>query len=849
MSRSLLLFLLSIFASNLAKPQNTNAEILQAGVSQKLAQQRKSSISQLHYSIKMVVPVKKESSIAASEVIQFLYKKNGQPLLLDFTTSGLVNSIRTNSKATSIFLNNEHLIIPDSLLRTGLNTIEIAFIAGDLSLNRNDDYLYTLLVPDRARTVFPCFDQPDLKATFKLSLTLPPTWTAISNGSVATVYHTADSKTYDFKTSDKISTYLFSFAAGVFNQVSRTINGRTMHFLHRETDSSKIKLSLNAIFNLHNKALQFLQRYTKQPFPFQKLDFVAIPDFQYGGMEHVGAIQYKAASLFLDSGATKDQLNARANLIAHETAHMWFGDLVTMQWFNDVWTKEVFANFMADKINRDNNNNSYDLKFLLDHYPSAYAVDRTAGANAIRQPLANLQEAGNLYGNIIYHKAPIMMRQLELVMGEIPFRNGLREYLATYRFSNATWPNLIAILDRYTKVDLLQWNRTWVSEPGRPVFTYKIKSDLNKITSLTLQQHAENGSTNLLPQTFNIALVYKDTVVQIPVLVNGATLQVAAATQQRVPECIVFNSNGIGYGLFPVDSSMIGINRLPPLTRASAYINLYENMLAGHIAPQTLLHIAGETLGSEQQELIVNLLTGYITDIFWRLTLPPQREVLAAGLQKKLWPTMLAAPLANIKKILFKTYQSIATTDSAKKQLYNIWLHKAAPPGVTLTEDDYTALALNLAVKDCADTTILKTEYDRIKNVDRKKRLQFLIPAVSGDLAVRDSFFSSLQLPKNREKESWVSAALTYLHHPLRTNTSIKYLRKSLELLPEIQATGDIFFPAAWLNATFYAYTSPPAAQMVRQFLADNPNFNAQLKLKVLQSTDPLLRAEKLLYP
>ena len=187
-------------------------------------------------------------------------------------------------------------------------------------------------------------------------------------------------------------------------------------------------------------------------------------------MEHAGAIFYNASGLLLDQSATQNQLLGRASVIAHETAHMWFGDLVTMRWFNDVWMKEVFANFMAAKIvNPSFPEINHELRFLLAHYPAAYDVDRTPGTNAIRQPLDNLNEAGTLYGAIIYQKAPIVMRQLETILGETPFRDGLREYLRAHRFANATWPDLIALLDARTPEDLAAWSRAWVEEPGRPV--------------------------------------------------------------------------------------------------------------------------------------------------------------------------------------------------------------------------------------------------------------------------------------------------------------------------------------------------------------------------------------------
>ena len=179
-----------------------------------------------------------------------------------------------------------------------------------------------------------------------------------------------------------ISSYLFSFVAGKFQRETRQINGRQMTMLHRESDREKVARNLDAIFDLHGAALSWLEEYTAIDYPFRKFDFALIPSFQYGGMEHVGAIQYRADSLLLNAQPSQTQLLSRASLIAHETAHMWFGDLVTMDWFNDVWTKEVFANFMAAKIvNPSFPEINHDLNFLIRHFPSAYAVDRTQGAN------------------------------------------------------------------------------------------------------------------------------------------------------------------------------------------------------------------------------------------------------------------------------------------------------------------------------------------------------------------------------------------------------------------------------------------------------------------------------------
>ena len=345
-----------------------------------------------------------------------------------------------------------------------------------------------------------------------------------------------------------------------------------MRFLYRETDTAKLRLSIDSIFKAHSDAIRFLEGWTAIAFPFQKVGFVGIPAFQFGGMEHPGEVQYNAPALFLDEGATKEQLIARSNLISHETAHMWFGDMVTMRWFNDVWMKEVFANFMADKVTEKLlGTETFNLKFLIDHFPAAYNVDRTPGANPIRQQLDNLQDAGSLYGNIIYHKAPIMMRQLELLMGAMAFRKGVQEYLRKYRYGNAGWNELIDALSKYSNLDLKKWNEVWVNRPGRPIFNYQLHDGL-----ISISQTPEQGKDAVWPQQFTIKLVYPEHDTTIAVNMKSTTISLAVPAN---PRFILFNADGRGYGLFPAFLHDSIFKLQAPLQRATAYINVYENML------------------------------------------------------------------------------------------------------------------------------------------------------------------------------------------------------------------------------------------------------------------------------
>src|SRR5438552_12388372 len=248
------------------------------------------------------------------------------------------------------YFDNGHIVVNKDFLALVENSIEIVFHAGDASLNRNPEFMYALFVPARAHLAFPCFDQPDLKARYTLQLTVPANWQAVSNGVETKREPSGDRVRIQYAETKPIPTYLFTFATGKFQVETAERDGRTFHMFHRETDAKKVERNREAIFDLHAKALAWLEDYTQIPYPFGKFDFVLIPSFQFGGMEHHGAIYYNASSILLDESATENQMLGRASTISHETSHMWFGDLVTMRWFNDVWMKEVFANFMAEKI-------------------------------------------------------------------------------------------------------------------------------------------------------------------------------------------------------------------------------------------------------------------------------------------------------------------------------------------------------------------------------------------------------------------------------------------------------------------------------------------------------------------
>ena len=821
---------------------------VEPGVSLELAQFRSGVISNLNYRLSFDIPAQFDEEIKGHIVISLELADVTQAMQLDFRESeDKIKRVVSNGRTSTYAMTNEHVVIPKSELAAGFNEIEIEFTAGSQSLNRNPEYLYTLFVPDRARTAFPLFDQPDLKATYELTLRVPTAWVAMSNAPVESITDTGTRTEYRFRKTDLVSSYLFSFVAGDFQSVTRERNGRSMTMLHRETDTEKLQRNLDAIFDLHAAAIDWLEAYTGIDYPYQKFDFALIPSFQYGGMEHVGAIQYRASNILLDeSPSDRERLN-RASLIAHETAHMWFGNLVTMEWFNDVWTKEVFANFMAAKIVNPNFPEiNHDLNFLVRHHPGAYAVDRTPGANPIRQHLDNLEEAGQMYGAIIYNKAPIMMRQLEALLGEDQFREGMREYLRTYSFDNATWPNLIAILGKHSEQDLQAWSDIWVNTSGRPEI---VESTDDKENGASLLQIDTSGRNRVWPQEFEVT-AHSGSTVQRDNILSIATATPVSNSRVSPEIRIIFNSNGFGYGLFPASlDNLKNWGQLNEVEKGTELINLYEQFLE-HADADVQRHFTALQIiiGREKNQLLLDLALGQLQRIYWSFLTPDERIERAPALEDTLCQEMLSESLSSRKKIHFDAFSDIAISPGEIQKIYNIWSGDLNIDNLNLSEDDYIAQSQLLAIKlPERASAIVAAQIERTGNPDNKRKLRFLTASLSPDQAERDRFFSSLTLEGNRQIESWVLDALQNLHHPLRSEVSEHYILPSLELLQEIQTTGDIFFPKNWLDATLENYNSSSAADTVSAFLQERPDYNEQLRMKILQSADMMTRANRII--
>ncbi len=828
---------------------------VEAGISLALAEHRAATLRNVRYELAFDIPADRTESVRGRERVRFELKAAGD-VALDFAVAAdRPLAVSVDGRRVDPQHVNGHIVIPAALLRAGENAVDLEFIAGDVPLNRSDDFLYTLFVPARASQTFPCFDQPDLKARYDLTLTVPANWQVVANGAEKSRDSAGDRITVHFAETEPLPTYLFAFAAGKFFVEEADRNGRHLRMFHRETDAAKVARNRDAIFDLHAAAIQWLERYTGIPYRFGKFDFILIPSFQFGGMEHAGAILYNASGLLLDETATQNQKLGRASVIAHETSHMWFGDLVTMRWFNDVWMKEVFANFMAAKIvNPSFPEINHELRFLLAHYPAAYDVDRTAGTNAIRQSLPNLSEAGSLYGAIIYQKAPTVMRQLEERIGADAMQQGLREYLTRYAFGNATWPDLIALLDARTPEDLERWSHAWVAEEGRPIVKTDLRLRDGRIERLAFAQSDPYPRRGLVwPQRLDVTLGYANGDRAFTVDLDEPQTIVPAAHGLEAPLFVLPNGRGRAYGGFVLDPHSLAylIDHLEevkdPLTRGSAWLALWDALLDARTSPPRFLDICLRALPLETNEQLTQRVLGYAEQAYWKFSSADERVALAPRLEQTLREGLARAQGASLKSAWFSAFRDMALTPAGIAWLERVWRKEEAVPGLTFSETDEIAMAQELILRGVPDwKTVLGEQAARIANPDRRARFAFIAPALSADTNERDRFVASLSDPANRRREPWVVDGLRFVHHPLRANIAERHVVPGLQMLREIQRTGDIFFPKRWTEAVLSGHSSSSTARTVRAFIDGLPaDYPLRLRKVLLSSADDLFRAAR----
>jgi aminopeptidase N len=470
---------------------------------------------------------------------------------------------------------------------------------------------------------------------------------------------------------------------------------------------------------------------------------------------------------------------------------MWFGDLVTMPWFDDVWLKEVFANLMAEKIlaGRDTDARAR-LRLYVSHYPAAYDVDRTDGAHPIRQPLDNLARASELYGPIAYQKSPIAFRNLERRMGEGPFRAAVRDYLHRHAWSCAGWPELLAICERVHGRALGAWSRQWIEMAGRPDIV------------LSADWAAED---------------YGHVVLDPP----GAR--------------VLLDSIGADDGHAGGPDAA---------HRAASWMALWDAVCDGALPPGRFATALLERVPREGEPLLRDWLTTLLRRVFWRWLTDDERRGLAPEVEQMCRTALASSRDPVERRAWLGRLRGLTSSPAGTDWLHSVWLARRCHDD-GLDPHDEIALAETLCVLDDARASeVLAVQSDRLVDAAARARLDYLAPALRSGVAGHSAVVAGFAAPGRRHPEAWTLDALTWIHHPLRRRDAARLIEPCLQLLPEVQAAGDIFVPRRWAHAVLQGYSGADAVDAVERALALD-TLTAFHRRLVLEAADDLLRVTR----
>ncbi|NUQ19622.1 MAG: aminopeptidase [Gemmatimonadaceae bacterium] len=834
------------------------------GVSRQLAVYRAARVADVRYDLSLDVTA---HDTARGHVTIHFVRRGGGDAILDWRGLALAATKVNGEVVTGIVANGAHIRIPARALRRGENSLDFDFAsaiapAGASIIRFHDatdgaDYLYTLLVPADANALFPCFDQPDLKARVALTLRVPRAWTAVSNGAIADSTVADSATTFRFERSDLLSTYLVAFAAGPWKTATKTVDGRSITMYARASRFAEVEA--DSLIDANGRALGWLEGYFARPFPFAKFAFVLAPAFPFGGMEHPGAVFYNEESFVYRERPTLVQRLGRTATIYHEVAHQWFGDYVTMKWFDDLWLKEAFATYMAAKMQAALDPSSQAWKtFYLRNKPVAYGVDVTEGTTPVWQALGNLDQAKSNYGAIVYNKAPGVLKQLNYLVGDSAFRDGLRAYLAGHAYGNATWRDLLGAVGRAAHRDLQPWGREYILRRGVPVLEARPAAvasgaSARRVTRVEVAQHAARPLSGDRPWPIRTELLVWGSgasapSARLPLELRARSTRVALPIGAAEPALLFPNAGDNAYAVTLLDPSSVAwvTNRIGSVDdaflRAMLWGSLWDLVREARLAPTAYVALARQELPRERDEQIASGVLGRVVRAANHYLSDRQRDSILPALESSLLATASdTARSYGIRKSHLDAFIAVAAGPRALSTL-DALLDSATISGLPLRAPTRWAIVTMLVARGASDAEARLAAESKRDSTTEGKRRAFVAGAARPDPASKAEYFRRY-FADSTLNEDWATASLDAFNAPGQEAMTLRYLRPALDSLAWIQKNRRIFYLGSWLGAFMSGQTSPDASAIVDRSLAEHPELPADLRSKVLQSADELRRA------
>ena len=595
-------------------------------------------------------------------------------------------------------------------------------------------YLYTQFEPANARRMFACFAQPDLKAEFAITAVAPADWTVVSNGALLGTESLGDGYArFTFAETKPISTYLTALIAGSYYGVERILHapsGDIPAALYCRRSLAE-HLDADRIWDVTEQGFGVFERGFAQPYPFGKYDQVFVPEYNGGAMENVGCVTLRDEYVFR-SRATPASYQVRDDTILHELSHMWFGDLVTMRWWDDLWLKESFAtwaaNFGLSQI-ADDPDTAW-ASFTNGFKTWAYRQDQLPSTHPIAADMVDLEAVEQNFDGITYSKGASVLRQLVAYVGQDEFLAGCQQYFQRHAYGNTSLSDLLAALHAASGRDLSDWSQQWLETTGvntlRPDFTVD-ESDI--ITSFAVVQGADPQHPTLRQHRIAIGC-YDDRdgrlirVARLEHDIAGERTEIPELVGQPRPDLLLVNDDDLTYAkvrLDPVSLATV-VARLADvesaLARAVCWAAAWDMCRDGEMAAADYVELVLSAVAVESDPVAVRTVLGQAASAARHYTPPARRAAVLWRWQEGITGLMDAAlPGSDLQLALVKAFPNAAENAQGADRLAAWLTGTGVPVGVEIDPELRWSAVVNLARLGRLDAAAIDAEADRDQTV------------------------------------------------------------------------------------------------------------------------------------
>ena len=513
-------------------------------------------------------------------------------------------------------------------------------------------YLYTQFeVPD-SRRMFAVFEQPDLKATFQFNITAPSYWKVVSNSPTPAANDLREGvSVWNFEPTPRISSYITALVAGPYVEVNDQLvssSGKTIPLGVFCRKSLFEFLDAEYVFEKTKQGFEFFEQQFDYPYPFEKYDQLFVPEFNAGAMENAGAVTFTETYVFR-SKVTDAVKERRVVTILHELAHMWFGDLVTMLWWSDLWLNESFAEYASTLATQEATEwHGAWATFASLEKSWAYRQDQLPSTHPIVAEINDLEDVQVNFDGITYAKGASVLKQLVAWVGQEPFMRGVSDYFKKHAFQNTELKDLLKELENQSGRDLTQWSKLWLETAGVNTLRPEIVEKDGMIESFAILQSAIDDYPYLRPHRIAIGLYEEQSgkivrTERIELDVEGAKTQVPGLAGKKRPALILLNDDDLTYAKIRMDESSwsFALDKLSsiedPLARALVWGSAWDATRDGETSPRdfiklALRHIEFETESTTMLTILRQLLT--VANLY---VAEPNRSTEQLALADGLW--------------------------------------------------------------------------------------------------------------------------------------------------------------------------------------------------------------------